>query len=116
MVFGNGPGGGVDESGLREIAEAFYVRLLAAWQALPAPRPTLRERDFWAQHFLDLAREVSRAAHETDVRALRRIHQIASQQHGLLSPTDKLMGAGRVLQDVADTASAAVRATGTDAK
>ena len=102
----------MDDSQLQVLAEAFYERLLTAWQALPPPRPTLRDREFWTRHFLDFARDVSHDACETETRVLRRIHQIASQQHELLSPTDKILGPGRVLRDVADAAGAAVRGGG----
>jgi hypothetical protein len=101
----------MDDSQLRGLAEAFYSRLLAAWQALPPPRPTLREQEFWTRHFIDFAHEVSRDARESEARVLRRIQQIASQQHELLSPTDKILGPGRVLRDIADAADAALRAS-----
>jgi hypothetical protein len=103
--------GAIDDSHLRGLAEAFYGRLLTAWQALPPPRPTLRDREFWIRHFLEFAHELSGDTHETDARVLRRIQQIASQQHELLSPTDKILGPGRVLRDVADAAAAALRAS-----
>ena len=48
----------MDEPRLRELGEALYDKVLAAWQALPPPRPTLRDREFWTNHFLAFAREV----------------------------------------------------------
>ena len=102
----------MDEPHLRELGEALYDKVLAAWQALPPPRPTLRDREFWTTHFPAFAREVSSAERDADTRVLRRIHQIASQQHELLTPADKMLGAGRVLRDVADTAGAAIRTAG----
>jgi hypothetical protein len=102
----------LDESRLRELAEAFYGRVCAAWQACPMPRPTLRDQAFWTAQHLEFARQVSAAAHETDARALRRIHQITSGQYEYLSPNDRMLGIGRVMREVADTALAALRAGG----
>jgi len=106
----------MDESRLRELVESFYERVLTAWQSLPPPRPTLRDREFWTGHFVECAREVAASAEGNDARILRRIHQIASQQYELLTTSDKMLGAGRVLRDVADTAATALRTAGANGK
>ena len=102
----------MDESRLRELAEAFYGRVCAAWQACPLPRPTLRDQAFWMAQYLEFARQVSAAAHEMDARALRRIVQITTYQHEALSPENRMLGVGRAMREVADLAQAALRAAG----
>jgi hypothetical protein len=99
----------MDEGRLNELAGSFYERLMSIWQALPPPRPTLRDRQFWTRHFAELGAQMAQAAEDAPLRTLRRIQQIASQQHSMLSEAERSSGGGRVLRDIADSAGSFVQ-------
>ena len=111
----------MDDAQLRARAEAFYDDVWAEHARLPTPRDEhgvviafkQQEHEFWTKQYLGFARAVWGATlDEADARgvALCHIQELVTRHSDRLTPYDKMLGIGRVLQDIAETARAAIRA------
>jgi hypothetical protein len=91
----------MDDERLRKMAEQFCDRISAEHPALP-PTSSDQGREFCMNKLLEFGRQVRAGARESHDLALAQIRSLTTQQYDRLTPREKTLGIGRVLQTVAE--------------